>query len=506
MALAVFFVAALFLWQGNKGFNLWDEGYLWYGTQRVMLGEVPLRDFKAYDPGRYYWSAALMTLWGDNGIMALRSGVAIFQTMGLFAGLILIARSAKKQSITYLLLSAITLVLWMYPRHKLFDISLSILQMGVLAFLIQKPTSGRFFTAGLCIGLAAVFGRNHGVYGAAGSIGAMLWMRINPAEGPGIIKGFLLWTAGVIAGYAPVLIMALGVPGFAGAFLDSILYQFEVKATNLELPVPWPWRVDYASLPPGEAVSGFLIGLFFIGIVAFGLLSIAWIIRQRHQDKQVSPVLAAASFQALPYAHYAYSRADVGHLALGIFPLLVGSLALLSAEPAKIKCPLAIMLCAASFWIMHGFHPGWQCYDSKKWVTVKISHSSLQVDPGTAKDVALLRKLADRYAPDGRSFIAAPVWPGAYALLERKSPMWDIYPLFPRSQAFELTEIERIKTAEPRFVFIFDLAVDGREELRFRNLRPLIHRYIVDHFEPIPHSGNPAYKIYTLKREAQKKS
>ncbi len=136
----------LFLWQGHKGFGLWDEGYLWYGAQRVMLGEVPIRDFMSYDPGRYYWSAALMSLWNDNGIMALRSAVAIFQAIGLFAGLLLIARSSKNQSFVYLLLSALTLAVWMFPRHKLFDISLSILLIGVMVFLIQKPTGRRYFS------------------------------------------------------------------------------------------------------------------------------------------------------------------------------------------------------------------------------------------------------------------------------------------------------------------------------------------------------------------------
>lgn len=499
LAFATLVVFSLFIWQGNKGFSLRDEGFLWYGVQRVMLCEIPIRDFMAYDPGRYYWSAALMCLWGDNGIMALRGTVAIFQVMGLFVGLLLVARSVKKQNFFYLLLSVITLVVWMFPRHKLYDITLSILLIGVLAFLIQYPTNRRYFLAGLCVGLVAVFGRNHGMYGVVGSFGVMAWLSIKRVEGPRFIKGFLLWAAGVTVGYMPVIFMVILVPGFAGAFWAGIRFMLEMGSTNLPLPVPWPWRAHFASVPLDKAIHGVLIGLFFIGTIVFSLLSIVWVLLQKIKKNQVPPALTAASFLALPYTHFAYSRADASHLAQGVFPLLVGCLVLLAAQPVKIKWPLALILCVASLLVMFPFQPGWQYRDSKQCVNVEISGNNLLVDSATVNDVALLRNLADQYTTDGQSFIATPFWPGAYPLLKRKSPVWEIFPLFPRSQAFEQTEIERIRTAKPGFVLILDTPLDGWDGLRFRNTHPLIYQYIQDHFEQLPDSPNPTYLIYKAK-------
>jgi hypothetical protein len=490
-------VAALFVWQGNQGFSLADEGYLWYGAQRVLLGEVPIRDFMAYDPGRYYWSAAFMSLLSDDGIMALRGAVAIFQAIGLGIGLLLIARTTKKQHLLYLLLSAAILTLWMFPRHKLFDISLSLILLGVLTFLVHSPTNRRYFIAGLCVGLVAVFGRNHGVYAVAGSLGVLFWLNMSRTEGPGLPKAFALWTAGVTTGFSPILLMALFVPGFANAFWNGIRFLFEIKATNLPLPIPWPWLVDFNSEPLGESVRGVLIGFFFIAVIAFGILASAWIFWRRFHNKHVFPPLVAASLLALPHAHYAFSRADVGHLAQGRFPTLVGCLLLLSPQPAKFKWPLALMLFSASLWVTHIFHPGWQSYvNSRWWLDVEISGTTLQVDPNTARDIELLRTLAEGYAPNGESFIATPFWPGAYALLKRQSPMWEIYALFPRSPDFERAEIERIQAASPYFILVLDLPLDGRDELRFRNTHPLIHKYILDNFEPLPNTPGPAYQIY----------
>jgi hypothetical protein len=498
-ALAATTVFGLFAWQGNAGFDLGDEGYLWYGAKQVMQGAVPMRDFMSYDPGRYYWSAAFMGLWGDDGIMSLRYAVAIFQAAALLVAIELIARTERRSSVLFVLLAVLALASWMLPRHKLFDISISILLIASLAFLVHKPTLRRCFLAGLCVGISAFFGRNHGLYGAVASAGVLLWLRLRSNAEPGLFKSGACWSIGVCSGFAPVLLMALFVPGFAGAFWDSIRFLFDIKATNISLPVPWPWLVDFKSLPLHRAIRAVLIGVGFVGIVAFGILALGWVTWRRLNRRPAPPVVVAAAFLALPYAHFAYSRADVNHLAQGIFPTLIGCLALLAIQPAKIKWPLVVALSAASIWAPLAYHPGLRCHRADACVPVSISGDHLRVQTATADDIALLRTLADRYASTGQTFLTVPFWPGAYPVLDRRAPVWEIYPLFPRNPAFEQAEIRRIEAARPAFAVIVDYPLDGREELRFRNTHPMLQQYIETHFEPTSDSTNPAYLTFRTK-------
>jgi len=504
--ISVLIIALLFAWQGNKGFSLWDEGFLWYGAQRVLAGEVPILDFMSYDPGRYYWSAAIMGIFGDDGMMSLRIAVTIFQALGLFTGLLLIAQSTNNQrkdhQLIYLIVSAVTLAIWMYPRHKLFDVSLSIFLIGILTFLIKSPTPRRYFIAGLVVGLAAVFGRNHGVYGLAGSLGVMIWLSVKRNPGQKYLNGLVLWGIGVAVGFLPVVLMALMIPGFKAAYWESIYFLFEQKATNIPLPVPWPWTINLAAAP-GNVIRDGLIGLFFIGALTFSVSAVLWVFRQRLKKKPVPAALVATAFLALPYAHHAFSRADVAHLAQGIFPMLVGCLVIFSTAEPRAKWPLTAVLSAASLWVMFVFQPGWQCQSSQQCVDVEISGSNFRIDPHTANDIALLRQLADQYAPNGQSFIATPYWPGAYALLERKSPMWENYALFSHSAEFENKEIERIRESKPGFAIVLDRALDGRDKMRFRHTHPLIYRYILDNFVPVTNSFRPEIQIYKARNVTQ---
>jgi hypothetical protein len=473
---------------------LWDEGFLWYGVQRTLLGEVPIRDFLAYDLGRYYWSAAIMGLMSDNGIMALRLTTSILAGLGLFLALVVIARSRRENDILVMLLAAVILILWMFPPYRIFDITTSIALVGVLAYLIERPSLRLCFVSGLVLGLAAVFGRNHGLYGIIGSFGVIVCLAVFNRGRLTLLSALGWWAAGIMVGYMPMLLALAFVPGLAGAFWEDLRFLFECHCTNLPLPVPWPWR-------PPIGVRSLTIGTLFIALPLLGVAGVIYAIYARFKDTVIPPAAAAAAFLILPYAHYAFSRADVEHLAAAVFPFLIGGLAISAASSRKVKIPVIALLLTVSLVVMLPEQLTWNGLSKGETVEIGVGRDRIKTIRASALSIALLRYYDMQYCRDGRTFLAVPFWPGAYAVLERKAPIWEIYALFPRNASFQEREIERIEDAEPGFAIVWDLALDKREELRFRNTHPLIDQYIRQNFEQI--FDRNGFRIYRTRKAAR---
>ena len=499
--LSILSVVTVFIWQGNVGFDLNDEGFLWYGVQRVMLGEVPVLDFMSYDPGRYYWSAAIMRIFSDNGLIALRASVALFQIFGLITGLYLIFRREERINILYLLLTISIFLLWMFPRHKLFDISLSIFLIGILTFLVEKPSNRRFFITGIGIGLVAFFGRNHGVYGVLGFLYIIVWLKLHNPEKLFLIKKAGYSLAGLFIGFSPMILMILFVDNFANAFWYSIRFLFEINTTNAAVQIPWPWLVDFSSTPVNIAVRKFLTGILFLSVVMFSLTSLWLLISKKYQHKKPSPVFLAAMALCLPYLHHALSRADINHLAQSIFPFIIVTFIYINNKPAKIKWGVAFLLFTTSLFIMVQYHPGFVCSKPSICKTITISKSKVIVHRNIANKIKLISDLVKKYSPKNHNFLITPYWAGAYALYETKSPAWNIYAVFPRKKIFQLKEVKRIKNASPDFVLLLKTPIDNNTKWLFKNIRPLTYRYITNNFvlsknEP----PNSEYEVYLNKK------
>jgi len=490
LALAVAAVMATFKWQGTTGLSLQDEGQLWYSSQRVMHGETPQVDFDPYyEPGRYYLAAAVMSLLHDDGIVALRIAFALVEAMAIFGALMLLASMQEERDWPMLGLWLVILVLWMYPRHKLIDIATSIALVGALAWCLRVQAPERYLVLGAVVAVATIFGRNHGFYGGVASMIAVAYLAIRGAE-TRWVRAFALLAAGFAFVACCALVYASTVPGWLAAIRDSFLLVFDRGTTNFWLPIPWPWTVHIGGHFELETLRQLLIGVLVVALLAVPLAGYYRAMRLPVQDIPRNAVGLAATFLAWPYAHHALSRADLGHIAQGIFPMLILLMTMFLRGRRSVRLLTISALVVVSAIVMLPAHPGVLAWGAGTWRPVLIGRDTLLVQPDVERHVVLLRALADRYAPDGEAILVTPLWPGAYSILDRRAPVWEIYALWPRSEAFQLKEIERLKTAMPRLIVVVDTPLDGREELRFSNTHPLFMRYIKDNFALAEDLGN----------------
>ena len=293
--------------QVRVGLNLADEGFLWYGVQRVLSGEVPIRDFQAYEPGRYYLLAAWARLVHSDGIVALRYGLAVVQFASLFPALLLALRVLPWRWL--LPAFGIFLSLWIAPRHKIIDVAGTIWMLCMLATLAANAGRRSHLLAGMVTAGMWLIGINHVLYAAVGVgivIFASAWSEKLP---PRILVQRIKWT--VVGGLLVALIFLiwlLTVPHFlVGYWNNAIIRLIESGATNLTLPIPWPWKVTapigrWGGLTIWAVSIGFVV---FLAAVAVALLVFfsPWRIRRMRQY----PVALAAVAAAIPWAHHAFS-------------------------------------------------------------------------------------------------------------------------------------------------------------------------------------------------------
>ena len=121
----------------HKGLHLMDESYLWYGVWRTSLGEVPIRDFSAYDPGRYYWGALWVGLFGD-GIVAMRFSSAVLKFAMLVVGLSILRRTIRSWPV--LAAAAVLMAAWAYHFEMAPGYLIAVAAVWVGTRLLDRPT------------------------------------------------------------------------------------------------------------------------------------------------------------------------------------------------------------------------------------------------------------------------------------------------------------------------------------------------------------------------------
>ncbi len=479
LLLASVLALAAFALHGRQGINLADEGFLWYGAQRTAAGEVPLRDFQSYDPGRYYWSALGVFFFG-KGLVALRFSETLFQIIGLWAGLLIASRVAHDGWL--LTAVGVALLLWMYPSYKLFDHTLLLGGIWVALRLLETPSPAQFLNAGIFLGLCVFFGRNHALYNLLAQALLLLFLhgRMRPLTFPEIE----MWLAGIVLGLIPMIALFLCASGFASRYLQSIRAIFR-NGTNLALPVPWPWRVS----PFANALASrqFLLGAFFVVLPLGYISAIVFSLSMRSAAIPHHAVYTASAFVGLFYLHHAFSRADFSHLAQVIHPFIFIALALpgtLTENKFYLWSVLAVFITIAIVAVGRQTSRYHRLTSTTPWVPFAAGNR-IFVPTGTNRLLLGLRQFVADNIQSREGVLAVPFTPAFYPILDRKSPLWDLAFYFPATADRQEEMIHDLAARKVNWVVISDTRPDKRGDLRFSATHPLVWKHLSEEFEPI---------------------
>lgn len=510
-ALAAAITALVFVLQAHVGLAPQEEGYLWYGVEAVGRGEWPMRDFRSYDPGRYLWCAAWEHVFG-HGILGLRAACAAFAWLGLTAGLLVARRVLPSRA--WLVPAGLVIALWQFPAWRPFESSLSLMATWLALLLFESPNARRSFACGIFTGIAAFFGRNHGLYAGAAfvlvHVLALVAERARPRTGAQrelhVVRRFAALAGGTLLGYAPMLALVALVPGFGRAFVDSIFFFVGREGLNIPYPATWPWTVDFGRLAGVELAAAIALSLVFVAYVAGYALATLVALRGKLGRLVRTPAIVAALCVGLPYAHHVSERSDIHHVAESVHPLLLCVLALAAAagaRRARLASGLALTLLLAISALAIGTEQPlgrrWLARDTPRaFVAFDANGTELSVDGVVAQRLAAVRARVEQEVPRDAKLLLSTKLLVLYPLLDRRAPVWDVYPSWRADQEYEQRMLDELSSVD--WAFLQDLPVGGIEEKRFANTYPGVWRRLQQDYERIATPELPENFLFLRRR------
>ncbi|HVS18568.1 MAG TPA: hypothetical protein VMT18_08205 [Planctomycetota bacterium] len=489
--LAVLTVGGLYLWRRGTGFVVQDEGYLWYGVQGVLRGELPLRDFNSYDPAPYVWCAGFARLFGDD-LDTLRLAARAFAALGVVAGLRVLGRATR--SVALLAVGALALALWIEPHWKSFGPALSLIAVWAGMRLFERDDRAAHVAAGAVAGLAACFGRNYGLYAALGLglVVLVAGLRRAPRELP---RRLAIYSGGVLLGYAPMLLAVAFVPGFARAFVESIGYFASQGHLEGKRAIPFPWRLDPEGWDTPAVLHNHGVGWTYVALpllVLAGLVLVARTPRERLAER-AAPLAAACV--GLFWVHHALVHAAYYHLAQAVHPLLLlaGTLGLAAPPPRRrvaVGLGVGALALSAGVTVVPGLevlHLARVQDTPAAMVEFEVEDDEVWLRPEQAWYLTTLVETLERRVPADEPLFLAPTFPGLYCLLGRRAPTWDVYLAWratPTSQARLVEELAHV-----RWAMVTNAAPMGQEWLRLSNTNPEAWAVLLRDFERVDEPG-----------------
>jgi len=464
----------------RTGLNFADEGYLWYGTQQVLNGRVPIRDFRAYDPGRYYWCALFCLIFGRRNL-SLRLAMLALRVVTLALAAWLIHRATGD-----LLATAFwTLALGACspPWYKQTEVFFSVAAVATATLFIEAPTFAMHAVTGGFAGLSLLFGLNLALYNAAGLVGT--WLFAIARSGYEGSTPLLWFTAGVLAGLSPSVVMFATVPALWRAYWrHKVLPVLGRGSANLRVPIPWLWRPT----PPqvaGPLYHKRVVKIGFTALPLFYLAMLGWLLLRPPPDSPWVGVATASACIGACYMHYAMSRADPEHLWLAFAPFVIG---IASVSPrGGLGALLAVCAGITAFGSVHASvneavlrrrHPDW-------FTRYQVGSDEFWLLKDSVDRLESIREAVEAHTREGDPVLFVPLLVTLYPLWSRRIPIYDMFCVHAAAPGAEDAMIDSLEREHVRLAVVWNAALDGLEERRFSRTHPQVWRYLECEFEPI---------------------
>mgnify|MGYP001800108887 CR=1 FL=1 len=465
------------------GINLGDEGYLVYGTTRLMEGEVPIREIRAYDHASYYWCALRYWLLGP-GFIAARVSMAVL-SFGAVVMVVLLGVHMTQSAAVGALLGCVSLG-WMFPRHKQVEIFFSILCCCALYALLSGATNA--YVLGVSAALACAFGLNIFIYYAAATFLAVM--------AGGVADPVMFGVQYSVASALTLLIflaIASRAPGFLGCYLDrKVLRILRRGSTNLALPKPWLGTSppQFMRFSRGRRLA---FQAIFTLIPITSVLTIAVFADRSWLARSDGGALAMASAcTALVYFHHFYSRADLGHLSQTFHPVLIMFAACSHALLGTVGAMVILIICLVGTIALlrgEGEFPFRNLRRRADAETLEDLGNGIRVARPVARKLIRMRDIVQTHTASGSTLFAAPACSAYLVLFDRKSAVYDTFPVYPSTPAGRSEMLAQFTAAAPPAVILSDAPIDQRDDLRFANNYAELTSYIRKNYEVAMESG-----------------
>ena len=146
--------------------RLYDEGYTVYASARVLNGEIPYRDFMAYQsPGLYYLQAGVFKLIHPSLVLERILSAIFLSGIPIFAYLIARQFASPTSALLTWFICLVENIYWGFGSPGAPALCLSLLSCFLLVRFMNAPTNRRLlFLCGVSTGTTILFRYDYGIY------------------------------------------------------------------------------------------------------------------------------------------------------------------------------------------------------------------------------------------------------------------------------------------------------------------------------------------------------